>query len=44
MMRKTIKLSFEQLVLENKKELMRNEKEMQKIDKKIDDKYSQSSK
>jgi hypothetical protein len=44
MMRKTIKLSFEQLVLENKKELMSNEKEMKKIEKKIDDKYSKSSK
>ena len=43
-MRKTIKKSFKQLVLENKKELMSNEKEMEKIEKKIEDKYSQSSK
>ncbi|MEH6939913.1 FbpB family small basic protein [Bacillus sp. JJ664] len=43
-MRKAIKKSFRQLVLENKKELMNNEKEMEKIEKKIEDKYSQSSK
>lgn len=43
-MRKTIKRSFEQLVLENKKELMSNEKEMKKIEKRIDDKYSKLAK
>ncbi len=43
-MRKTIKLSFEQLVLENKKELMNNEKEMKKIEQRIDDKHSKLSK
>ena len=43
-MRKTMKLSFEQLVLENKRELMSNEKEMKKIEKPIDDKHSKLSK
>ncbi|MDQ0246083.1 Na+/phosphate symporter [Bacillus fengqiuensis] len=43
-MRKTIKLSFEQLVLENKKELMNNKKEMKKIEQRIDDKHSKRSK
>ncbi|WP_078410178.1 FbpB family small basic protein [Priestia abyssalis] len=43
-MRKTIKLSFEQLVLENKKELMNNEQEMKKIEQRIDDKHSKLAK
>lgn len=43
-MRKTIKLSFKQLVLENKKELMNNETEMKKIEQRIDDKHSKLSK
>ncbi|PGS53741.1 FbpB family small basic protein [Bacillus sp. AFS041924] len=43
-MRKTIKQSFKQLVLENKKELMSNKEEMEKIEKKIEDKYSKASK
>ena len=43
-MRKTIKLSFEQLVLENKKELMKNEAAMKKIEQRIEEKHSKPSK
>ncbi|MGC4377529.1 FbpB family small basic protein [Fictibacillus sp. Mic-4] len=39
-MRRTIKLSFKQLVSENKKELLKDQKEMTRIEKRIDDKYS----
>ncbi|MFC3885694.1 FbpB family small basic protein [Bacillus songklensis] len=44
MVRKVIKTPFKQLVLENKKELMNDEKEMKRIEKRIDDKYMKISK
>jgi hypothetical protein len=43
-MRKNMKMSFKQLVLENKKELMNNENVMKKIEERIDEKYTRSSK
>jgi hypothetical protein len=43
-MRKNMKMSFKQLVLENKKELMNNENVMKKIEERIDEKYTKSSK
>jgi hypothetical protein len=43
-MRKIIKFSLEQLVSENKKEIMSNETEMEKIEKRIDDKHLKLSK
>lgn len=39
-MRRVKMLSFKDLVNENKKELLRNDKEIEKIEKKIDEKYA----
>jgi hypothetical protein len=43
-MRKNIKVPFKQLVLENKIELLKSDKEIEKIEKKLDEKYVKSAK
>ncbi len=43
-MRKMKLVTFKELVNENKKELLKNDKEMEKIEKRIDEKYAKQTK
>ncbi|MFA8438814.1 FbpB family small basic protein [Pueribacillus sp. YX66] len=43
-MRRVKMLTFKDLVNENKKELMRNDKEMEAIEKRLDEKYARRAK